>query len=78
MICRNEALRKDILANLKSIWPKIFVNKLKKNRNEIIFSLTDSSFFKDVNNNSHECLKKYSNNKIKKQFEEVIKNLREI
>ena len=37
MICNDKSLRKTLLEKLQRTWPNIQVNKLPKNRNEILF-----------------------------------------
>ena len=37
MICNDSSLRDSTLHDLKSIWPHMLINKLEKNRNEILF-----------------------------------------
>lgn len=37
MICNDKQLRKTLLEKLQRTWPNIQVNKLPKNRNEILF-----------------------------------------
>ena len=59
MICNDLKVRDATLRDLHSIWPNMLVNKLEKNRNEIIFAFTqprDKLFqknsFQDKNNNN--------------------------
>lgn len=42
MICLKNTLRESILKRLNTIWPNIFLNKLEKNRNEVIFCMQAS------------------------------------
>ena len=37
MICLSSTLKQNILDRLNSIWPNVFLNKLEKNRNEVLF-----------------------------------------
>ena len=42
MICLREALKQSILTSLHTIWPHIYLNKLEKNRNEVLFCSSSS------------------------------------
>ena len=42
MICLREALKQSILTSLYTIWPHIYLNKLEKNRNEVLFCSSSS------------------------------------
>ena len=37
MICNDKQLRKTLLEKVQRVWPNIQINKLPKNRNEILF-----------------------------------------
>jgi spermidine synthase len=59
MICNDLKVRDATLRDLHSIWPNMLVNKLEKNRNEIIFAfdqprdkLFQKNPFQDKNNNN--------------------------
>jgi hypothetical protein len=60
MICNDSKVRESSLRDLNSIWPHMLINKLEKNRNEIIFAshmsrdkLFQKNCFQDKNNNKN-------------------------
>jgi spermidine synthase len=55
VICRNDSLKLQVFEKFKSFWPSIFINKLKKSRNEIVFSATSNTYFEkyDFNNDQN-------------------------
>lgn len=51
LLCLRDTLKAEIFARLNSVWKNIFVNKLPKNRNEIVFCSDqefDGLFFKNA------------------------------
>jgi len=42
MICLKESLKETIIDRLSSVWKSIFLNKLDKNRNEVLFCINNS------------------------------------
>lgn len=42
MICLKESLKETIIDRLSSVWKTIFLNKLDKNRNEVLFCINNS------------------------------------
>ena len=42
MICLKESLKKTILDRLSTVWKKMYLNKLDKNRNEVLFCLNNT------------------------------------
>lgn len=83
MICHSATLRQTILDRLHSNWSNLLVNKLEKNRNEIVFGFNKikedlfiANPFKDKNDN-------YNNNGVKDGnsmilLEEVSASLKEL
>lgn len=43
MICLKESLKSTIVERLNSVWKTILLNKLDKNRNEVLFCINNSS-----------------------------------
>jgi hypothetical protein len=83
MICHSPTLKQTILDRLHSNWSNLLVNKLEKNRNEIVFAFNQkkddlfiANAFKDKNGN-------YNNNGVKDGnsmilLEEVSNSLKEL
>jgi hypothetical protein len=83
MICHSTTLRQTILDRLHSNWSNLLVNKLEKNRNEIVFGFNQNKEdvfianpFKDKNDN-------YNNNGVKDGnsmilLEEISASLKEL
>jgi hypothetical protein len=42
MICLKSSLKDTIIQRLNGVWPHVFLNKLEKNRNEILFCMNKS------------------------------------
>ena len=89
MICNDLTLRDATLRDLHSIWPHMLVNKLEKNRNEILFcseqhrdQLFQKSAFKDKsdknNNNSKNKGSDKTSDEVMKMLEEVAGHLKEL
>lgn len=76
LICRKDALKNEILEKLKSIWKYIYINKLKKSRNEIIFCTNNENLLQKYDFKKDELFnksEKHVNNK--DLFVEMSKNL---
>jgi hypothetical protein len=57
LICLNETLKNEILNRIKLNWKNLFVNKLPKNRNEILFCCNqeyEEMFVKNAFNEKNE------------------------
>ena len=65
MICLKKSLKESILNRLNNVWTHVYLNKLEKNRNEVIFctmntkeqvftdKLSNQNLFNDKNNNKN-------------------------
>ena len=82
MICLKKSLRDSILERLKTIWPYVFLNKLEKNRNEVIFGMKASKEDMFIEKFSSRLTKSDKNNNINGNtllfLEDISNKLKEI
>jgi hypothetical protein len=81
LICLNENLRTEILAKLNKKWKHVFANKLKKNRNEILFCSDQSSdklFVKNAFQQKHNQETQSEKENTMKLFDQLNSNFKEI
>ncbi len=81
LICLNENLRTEILSKLSKKWKHVFVNKLKKNRNEIIFCSDQPNEHLFVKNALQQKQNKQTgpeNENVMKLFEQIQSNFKEL
>ena len=69
VICRNESLKLQIFEKFKIFWPSIFINKLKKSRNEIVFCTNKSQYFEKYDFNKDESFTEAANRTLFIQME---------
>lgn len=74
VICRNDTLKVQILEKIKSLWPFLFINKLKKSRNEIVFGTNNDLYFHKYDFDNDQQFKKFEESN-KTLFIEMANNL---
>jgi len=81
LICLNDNLRTEILKKLRNNWKHVFANKLKKNRNEILFCSdqpNDQLFVKNAFQEKNNKNTKSENEETMKMFEQIHNNFKEL
>ena len=84
MICLKSSLKDAILQRINGIWPHVFINKLDKNRNEVLFCMKTGKQEMFVEKFSNHLAKNDKNNNNNKNgntmlfLEDISEKLKEI
>ncbi len=72
MICLKSSLKNTIVQRLNAIWPHVFINKLEKNRNEVLFCMKKPKQEMFVEKFSNHLVKNDKNNNNNKNGNTII------